>query len=251
MAKNPVDQLHGGPGMGSEPAARRGGPLPEGVELREGKRGPRLRVCFYWNGERRRETLDIPATPANVKYAAGLRAEVINAIERGTFDYARTFPNSKAGRAASAIARQSPTVGKLVDDYIQQARVTKTLSPSTIASYARMAAARILPRWRDHDASIVQAHEVREWIVAMTTGVTPKTVRNVAGLLSAVLARAASDGIIAASPMERLKLRTIIPRRAGGASDWEPDPFNDAEVAAILSAAKSTEERALWQFAFA
>ena len=72
--------------MGSEPTARRDHPLPEGIEVREGARGARIRLVFSWNGERRRETLDVPATQANIKYASRLRAEVLNAIERGSFD---------------------------------------------------------------------------------------------------------------------------------------------------------------------
>ena len=76
-------------------SAKRGSSLPTGIEIREGKNGPRIRVTFVWQGVRRRETLGIPATPANIKYATNLRAAVHNAIERGQFNYAEFFPTSK------------------------------------------------------------------------------------------------------------------------------------------------------------
>lgn len=69
--------------------------LPEGVEIRAGKRRESLRVTFTFNSERCRETLDIPVTPANIKYAGNLRGEIKNRIERGTFVYEEHFPDSR------------------------------------------------------------------------------------------------------------------------------------------------------------
>lgn len=86
---------------------------------------------------RRRETLDIPATAANIKYAARLRAEVQNAIERGTFDYGKFFPSSKhADKPNLASAVAIPTIPELIETRIQRARKTGSLSPSSIKSYA-------------------------------------------------------------------------------------------------------------------
>ena len=44
--------------------------------------------------QRCRETLSIPATAANVRYAAGLRATIQHEIQTGQFDYTKHFPDS-------------------------------------------------------------------------------------------------------------------------------------------------------------
>lgn len=224
--------------------------LPEGVERREGARGSRLRVRFYYQGERRGETLDIPDTPANVKYAGRLVAEIKNAIERGTFDYAATFPNSKT---AIAKLRQnkikSYTVGDLVDSYINNARKTGSLSPSTLASYVRWNKSRISGQWGETPVVELSTLELRAWIADLSSELAPKSVRNCVGLLSVVLNQAHADGIVSSNPLTPIKLRTLLPRKRK--SDDDIDPFNDAEIATLLAACPYPETRALFQFAFA
>lgn len=224
--------------------------LPPGIEIREGRLGQRLRITFVWLGQRRRETLGIPVTPANIKYAANLRASVEYAIERGQFDYATFFPNSKYARNNAPAIRQRHTVGGLIDSYIDTARRSKSLSPSTIASYARWANSRLKPAWGERFADEVQTTELRAWIAELVAEMEAKSVRNCVGLLSAVLSRAAADSAIPSNPLAPIKLKSVLPRKKK-ADDDEVDPFNDDEISAILSVFKTPEERALWQFAFA
>lgn len=224
--------------------------MPTGVEIREGQLGRRLRITFIYLGLRRRETLDIPATPANIKYAATLRASVQNAIERGTFDYAEMFPTSKFAEDNARAAKKHHTVGGLIDDYIDTARRSKSLSPSTIASYARWASARIKPKWGERYADEVQTTELRSWIAELVGEIDTKSVRNCVGLLSAVLSRAAADSAIPSNPIAPIKLKSVLPR-IKKADDADVDPFNDEEITAILGAFKTPHEVALWQFAFA
>ncbi|HJV53071.1 MAG TPA: tyrosine-type recombinase/integrase [Noviherbaspirillum sp.] len=230
-------------------AASRRSALPEGVEIRDGVRGGRLRITFVWQGVRRRETLDMPVTPKNIKYAARLRGEVLNAIERGAFDYAATFPRSRIAKAEARQERKRYKVGDLINSYIDTARRLDTLSPSSIACYARWARSRLLPKWQDTHLDELTTSDLREWIVGLSSELSAKSVRNCVGLLSAVLNRAAGDGLITSSPLEPIKLRTVLPRKQKGDDD-KIDPFNDAEVKSILDACLSVEVRALFQFAF-
>lgn len=236
--------------MGKSTTSCGSGRLPEGVEIREGIRGQRLRVVFTWLGQRRRETLDIPVTPANIRYAGTLRAAVLNAIERGQFDYATFFPNSRFAKNHAPAVKHRPTVGQLVEVYISTARRAKSLSPSTLASYERWAKSRIYPKWGERFADDLPTTELRSWIADLVSEMDPKSVRNCVGFLSAVLNRAAADSAIPANPLGPIKLKSVLPRKQK-AEDDDVDPFNDAEIAAIISACRSLEERALWQFAFA
>lgn len=58
------------------------------------RHGLSLRISFMYRRQRCRETLSIPATVANVRYAAGLRATIQHEIQTGQFDYAKHFPDS-------------------------------------------------------------------------------------------------------------------------------------------------------------
>ncbi len=166
--------------------------MPEGVEVREGVRGSSLRITFTWEGVRRRETLGLPVTAANIKFAVRLRGEVLNAIARGTFDYAAMFPNSKHAGYRASKAHQRYLVSALVDTYIDTAREIESLSPSSIATYARWARARINPKWGETYVDELTTLELRAWIVGLSKTLAPKSVRNCVGLLSAVLNQAAA-----------------------------------------------------------
>ena len=233
-----------------QPEAARRIVLPSGVESRSGKSGDRLRVTFTWLGQRRRETLDIPATAANIKYAGTLRAAVQNAIERGQFDYAQFFPNSTYAKRHAPVLKKRPTVGELIDAYIDTARRARSLSPSTLASYDRWANSRLKPKWGERFADELQTTELRTWIADLIGELASKSVRNCVGLLSAVLNRATSDSVIKESPLAPIKLKSVLPKKKK-ADDEDVDPFNDEEITAILKHFRTPEERALWQFAFA
>lgn len=225
--------------------------MPPGVEVRKGASGDRIRVTFLLNGTRKRETLHIPVTPANIKYAAGLRASIQNAVARGTFSYPDFFPNSREAKRLARVVTARPTVGKLIDDYLNTARRSESLSPSTIASYERWAKSRLREKWGDRLADEIQTPEIRSWIADLVGEMDVKSVRNCVGFLSSVLTRAAADSLIPANPMAPLKLKTVLPKQQKKEEAIDVDPFNDDEIAAILKACRTVEERALWQFAFA
>lgn len=64
-----------------------------GVEIRASS----IRIKFVLNGETVRERLAVPPTPANIKYATRLAADIRRAIAQGTFTFAEFFPESVRG----------------------------------------------------------------------------------------------------------------------------------------------------------
>lgn len=65
--------------------------LPSGVELH----GNKLRIVFYNNGKRYRESLGLAPTKQNVSFAERKRSAILYEIKIGTFNYAAHFPDSK------------------------------------------------------------------------------------------------------------------------------------------------------------
>ena len=90
-------------------AGQKGG-LPRGITIRRFETVERIAVTFQYKGERCRELLEMPPTPANIKWADATLNEIRSKIVRGTFVYAEHFPNSpRAGRAVN-----TSTVGALL-----------------------------------------------------------------------------------------------------------------------------------------
>lgn len=86
-----------------------------GVEVRESS----IRIKFVYEGETVRERLTLngkalPPTPANVKYAVRIAADIQRRIASGSFDFAEFFPESKRITAAKAT-----TFGDLADLWLQ------------------------------------------------------------------------------------------------------------------------------------
>lgn len=235
-----------------KPATKRRGVLPRSVELRQGLTKTSLRISFIWRGERCRETLQIEATPANIKYAGKLVSSVELAIQKGTFDYAETFPNSKIAKEAAKVTKaKQQTVSDLIRTYIDTARNIGSFSPTTIITYARWYKSRLEPQFKDTPVGELTTYDLRTWINSLATELSPKSVRNCLGVLSVVLGQAHLDGLISSNPLKPIKLRNLLPRKKKNSESERVDPFNNEEISAILAACRTPEERVLFQFAFA
>lgn len=237
--------------MDQKAASRRdsGQSLPEGVEVRAGKRRSSIRITFNYNGERCRETLEVPVTQSNIKYAANLRGEIQSRIAKGTFDYGEFFPDSKRALQKNLAARRY-TVEELVDAFIDTGRKTESVSPSSTATYVKWQRARLKPQWGSRFADEVTTAELRAWIVELIGELAPKSVRNCVGLLSAVFNVATTDGLLKTNPLAPIKIKTLLPKRKKASEEDKVDPFNADDIASILGACDRPHERALFQFAF-
>lgn len=103
-----------------------------GVELRETS----IRVHFTYAGKARKETLKVdgkplPPTPANIKHAHRLIAEIKGKIRHGVFEYGDYFPDSKAA-AEMRQANKMPTLHELGATWLQS---KGQLKASTQAQY--------------------------------------------------------------------------------------------------------------------
>ncbi|NOH98385.1 DUF3596 domain-containing protein [Vibrio sp. 99-70-13A1] len=67
--------------------------LPPGIEYH----GLSLRIVFYYNGKRYRESLGLKVTKQNIKFASNKRESILYEIKIGVFNYAKHFPKSRHG----------------------------------------------------------------------------------------------------------------------------------------------------------
>lgn len=189
-----------------------------GVEIRPSS----IRIRFYWQGKRRSETIylnDAPLapTPANVKYAHRVAAEIHRKITDSTFDYATYFPHSSNAKPANA--------GML---HAAMDRWLKLLDrkTSTKAQYQT----RIESFWKvhltDRPVAKVKHSDILE-ALAQGTWKSGKSRNNELSMIRQFFEFLRLDGAIPANPCDGIE-RATYQRPA-------PDPFTLEEAESIVA----------------
>lgn len=188
-----------------------------------------IEIQFQYDGQRRRERIKVKPTKQNLERARIFRADILDSIARGTFDYAATFPNSK-------FAKQTDN-GLTVKDYLNQwhEREKEYIATSTWHEYRRTLDGQLIPAL---GAVLLSELTLRE-ITSFAAGhrATSKTIQNYLSPLRVALDQAVNSGLIPTNPMTGWKLRQKKRRK----TELDPDesevhPFTVEQQKAILSA---------------
>lgn len=197
-----------------------------------------------YRGMECRESLKLAHTKQNINFAIRLRGEILNAIEKGTFKYTDYFPDStNAAKFGHAPVRV--TVGELLRE--QLAIAERSLSASTHRGYKQVYDSHLCAKWDKTLLSELTPAAIRAWIGTLDCKM--KTVQNILTPLRNALEQAVNDDLIEFNPLERVKLKKLMPRESTKSS-FKADPFDMAEITAILNACDG-QERNFWKFAFA
>lgn len=188
-----------------------------GVERRDTS----IRIAFVYQGQTRRETLrtdgkPMPPTPANLKYAHRLAAEIKEKIRHGTFVYADYFPASP-----NATTGHGTLTGEQLDTWLGL-QVGK--EASTLKGY------RVAVNWWKARIGAVPLKALKHSAVLAALATEPtwsgKTRNNKVSVLRQALDLAIRDEIIGANPVDGIE---SAPHQSP-----VPDPFSIEEVEAIL-----------------
>jgi integrase len=201
-----------------------------------------IEIDFYYHGVRCKERLKLKPTPANLKRAERHRAAVLDAIERGTFDYSVTFPDSPRAALFSHEPGAAMTLSKYLDRWLIDIR--PSLKASTFTIYKRIVNHQILEQFGERTLTQISWKDVRDWLARKDA--SAKTKGNILSVLRTALDDAVEDELLDANPLAGKKMRRkgdTKPRKD------EIDPFSAEERTAIFEAAKG-EERNFIQFAF-
>ncbi len=219
--------------------------LPTGVTVRKHKQAQTIQITFQMGAIRCRESLPLPPTPANIKFAKALRDEIMAKIVRGTFVYGEYFPKSpRAEKTATT------TVATLLDNFMQEGETAVArgnMAPSTLDGYRKAVRHHLKPTFGHLLVAQLTSTEIRAWAKSVT--LTAKSVRNTLIPLRSVVADALNDKLIKENPFDQVALDRILAKTAMP-STYVVDPFAPTEVAAICNAAKG-QARNFIKFAFA
>jgi len=189
------------------------GKLPTGVEIHRG----RLRIVFMLDGRRRRRSLDLPPTKANINGAERLRAEILRAIAVGSFRWSTFFP--KGGDAA--IEDKSDLFENVAEDWFA---LHTHVAKSTRLGYRRFLDYTWLPEFKDRPVRAITALDIKRVMAKKQWGA--KRAYNVISCLRLIFDHAIEAELIETNPCAKLKLSK--PQKP------LPDPFSQAEATAML-----------------
>jgi len=200
-----------------------------------------VEVDFYYRGARCRERLKIAPTAANLKFAANMKAQIESEIARGTFEYAKFFPDSKRAVTLSKLPGAALTIEKALETWL--AGMKGQIQHTTFDDYDKAIRNVWVPAFGQKRLTEMTRGELKEWVSAQTCGL--KRIRNLLLPMRGMYAQAMDDEQITANPFIGWTPRKI---EAPKESD-DVDPFTPAEVAAILEASDG-QIRNLFQFGF-
>lgn len=199
-----------------------------------------IEITFTYRGVRCRERLRLVPSPTNLKRAERHRAAILDAIERGSFDYSVTFPDSPRRFIFAEQRGQAQTVADYLDKWVE--REATRLKTSTANDY-RKSVNILIAKFGKIYLPDLKRPAIREWCSMLTC--TNKRLANLQSVLRTALQQAVDDGLIEQNPLYGWKYeRKEAPKRAD-----DVDPFTPAEQTAILGQLDG-QARNLIQFAF-
>lgn len=219
--------------------------MPRGVTIRKHKAKETINITFTFKGVRCREPLALPVTNSNINYAGRLLGEILNKIERNTFNYADYFPTSAKLRLFGKTI-EGVTVKHYLQEYLVSSK-ERQLSPSTLEGYSKI----INQLNYFHKIIVTQLTPaiIKNWIKQQNT--KSKTIRNRLSVLRAALDEAVTDGVIQLNPVSQVIVtRYKSKHSANNKDDYKVDPFIPSEVEAILANCYYDQLKNLFQFAF-
>ncbi|MEZ5560326.1 MAG: DUF3596 domain-containing protein [Pseudomonadales bacterium] len=205
-----------------------------------------IEISFTYQGKRCREKIKLKPTPANLKRAERHRAAILDAIEKGTFDYATTFPKSKNAPLFSDQPGATITVERFLSDWWRGEE--KDLKASTRTVDKRIVFNQIIPEFGQLALTDLKWHMIRDW--AKSQGWSRKTQNNKLSVLRRALNEAVEQELIHNHPMANKVIRRRKSRSESVASTKSKiDPFSHEERTALIGAARGQLQN-LVQFGF-
>lgn len=186
-----------------------------------------IEISFQYQGQRCRERIPLKPTPANLRRAEQHRAAILDAIIRGVFDYAATFPGSANAKRFATVPGQVKSVEEYLEAWL--ARKKKHLKLSTWDGYRKVVNNLLIPKFGGIMLADWKRKDFRDWFDDMK--VTNKRFANILSVARAALADALQDELIEVNPLYGWSYE----RPDAPKPDDDVDPLTPEEQEAILA----------------
>lgn len=223
--------------------------LPRGVKVR----GNTIWITFTYKGVLCRESLKIPDTDKNIQYAKEYRDTIYFNIERGRFDYANEFTQSKmlSKLGLNSALKQGDLIKDRLLEFLDRHEKDR-VSPSTYRSYLNVAKGIIIPEFGDYLVTELKPSHIKDWVKRASKKKTRKTIANNLIPLRNMYQEIEEDHDTS-NPVKKVDLGKYFTakNRAEREKDNEHDydPFSDDEINALLSVMEGQHHNLMY-FAF-
>ena len=205
-----------------------------------------IEISFTYQGKRCREKLKLKPSPAHLKRAERHRAAILDAIDKGTFDYATTFPTSNNVPLFSDQPGATIRVERFLSDWWHGEE--QELKASTRTVDKRIVFNQIIPQFGQLALTDLKWHMIRDW--AKSQGWSRKTQNNKLSVLRRALNEAVEQELLHHHPMANKVIRRRKSRSESAANTkTKIDPFSHDERTALIRTAKGQLQN-LVQFGF-
>ncbi|MBI3524661.1 MAG: DUF3596 domain-containing protein [Betaproteobacteria bacterium] len=201
-----------------------------------------IQIDFIYQGIRCRERLKLQPTTPNLKRAEQHRAAILDAIERGTFDYTVSFPNSPRRFLFAKKQGEGYPLSDYLETWLEQQRAH--LKSSTFDDYRKIVCNTLIPAFGSVSIADLKRATIRDWCEQQEAA--NKRLSNVQSVLRKALQDAVDDELIEVNPLYGWKFA----RKEAPKPVDDVDPFAADEQAAILDACRDPQHRNLFAFAF-
>ncbi|CAN7301839.1 DUF3596 domain-containing protein [Cupriavidus necator] len=193
-------------------------------------------IAFTYKGKRCRERVKAKPCPANTRKLTQFRAAVLHAIEKGEFDYAKTFPDSRHAAALAERPGDVLTVEAYFDKWLARKKVE--IKASTYKGYELIVNRWVIPKFGKMPLSDLKRAPIRDWLATIDEKkekkVSNKRLSNIQSCMRSALGDAADDELIDANPLAGYTYARA-ERPAEGQESDEIDPLSPVEQAAVLA----------------
>ena len=199
-----------------------------------------IEISFTYKRQRCRERIRLKPTPANLKKAARHRAAIMDAIDKGTFDYSVTFPDSPKAKEFASVPGDAFDIRGYLSNWLNEKQ--PEISASTHQDYTRTINNILIPAFGHMALTDLRRINIKAW--ARTQTCSNKRIANILSPLRSALDDALEDEVIEQNPLQGWTYT-----RKEDPKEDHVDPFTKEEQAAILGAL-TRQGLNLIQFAF-
>lgn len=197
-------------------------------------------ITFTYRGERCRERIKIIPSPTNRRRVENHLGAIKDAIDKGTFNYAVTFPDSPRRFKFCPELRPDRTLEAWLETWLEGRK--KQLKASTHSNYEKMIR-QICAEFINKPLADLKRADIRTWL--QSKNVSNKRLSNIQSMLRTALQDAVDDEIIEINPLYGWKYTN---KEAVKKLD-DIDPFSMEEQKAILGALDG-QYKNMFQFFF-
>ena len=183
-------------------------------------------ITFSYRGERCRERVKLKPSSANLRRIGNWLGAIQDSIDKGTFDYSVTFPDSPRRLKFIDNLGQGLLLSEYLDSWIEAKK--KTIKASTYLSYTKIIKL-IIKQFIGKYISDIKRPSLKQWLKGLNS--SNKNLTNIQSVLRSALKDAVDDEIIETNPLNGWKYtNNEAPKKAD-----DVDPFTADEQTDILN----------------